>query len=119
MSDGSPISYLAVGAGLPVATREGHVFGTVELVLQIPSEDLFDGIVVKTKSGIRFVDRDQVLEITDMKITCDLDDQQAASLPPPDGPPVFSVDALEDQGSSLHDIVGRLFRRPTWKPDGQ
>jgi hypothetical protein len=24
------------------------------------------------------------------------------------------VDALEDAGGSLHDILGRLFRRPHW-----
>jgi hypothetical protein len=117
MTEGTPISYLAVEKGLPVATRDGHTFATVEHVLQIPAEDLFDGVVVKTEHGIRFVDRDQILTITDTLITCDLDDAQAAALPAPDGSPVYSVDALQDDGRSLHDVLGRLFRRPRWKLD--
>jgi hypothetical protein len=28
--------------------------------------------------------------------------------------PVYHVDALADSGHSLHDILGRLFRRPRW-----
>jgi hypothetical protein len=27
---------------------------------------------------------------------------------------VYRVDALADSGQSLHDILGRLFRRPHW-----
>ena len=37
-----------------------------------------------------------------------------AGLAPPDGAPVYRVDALEDTGHSLHDVLGRLFRRPRW-----
>jgi hypothetical protein len=43
-----------------------------------------------------------------------VDDAQASLLPPPDGPPVYRVDALADTGSSLHDRLGRLFGRPHW-----
>jgi hypothetical protein len=39
---------------------------------------------------------------------------QAAQLPAPQGSPVYHVDALADSGHSLHDILGRLFRRPHW-----
>jgi hypothetical protein len=28
---------------------------------------------------------------------------------------VYRVDALADSGNSLHDVLGRLFRRPRWK----
>jgi hypothetical protein len=67
--------------------------------------------VVATDSGLRFVDRDQIDQITTTRVSCALSDAQAAALPPPDGPPVFAV---EDVGPSLHDQFGRLFRRPHW-----
>jgi hypothetical protein len=38
-------------------------------------------------------------------------------LAPPQGAPVYHVDALADTGQSLHDILGRLFRRPRWIAD--
>ena len=117
MTEGTPISYEAVSHGTPVTTKAGRTFGTVEHVLEIPAEDLFDGIVVATDDGIRFVDRDQILSITDTAITCDLDDAAVAALPAPDGPPVFHVSALDYEGKSVHDVVRRLFHRPGWKPE--
>ena len=57
--DDTPISYLALEVGTLVQTSSGKTIGTVEHVLQIPEEDLFDGIVVATDHGLRFVDRDQ------------------------------------------------------------
>ena len=50
--------------GTPVLSSSNSEFGTVEHVLQIPEEDVFDGIAVKTKHGLRFVDRDQITDIT-------------------------------------------------------
>jgi len=117
MTEGTPIAYDGLPTGTPVLTRAGQRFGTVEHVLQIPEEDLFDGIVVATEDGLRFVDRDQILTITDVAVTCDLDVQQAASLPPPQGPPVYRVDALQDTGRSLSDMFGRMFRRGRWKTE--
>jgi hypothetical protein len=108
------ISYQAVPAGVPVLTATGHEIGTLEHVLQIPEEDLFDGLVVATKDGLRFVDADQVQVITAVYIRSTLDDDAASRLPAPDGPPVYRVDALEDAGRSLGDRFGRLFRRARW-----
>ena len=64
MDAGEPISYLALENGTPVVTATGTEFGTVVHVLQIPQLDEFDGIVVGTKHGHRFVDRDPSAEIT-------------------------------------------------------
>jgi hypothetical protein len=116
-TDGTPIAYGALATGTPVNTRDGHRIGSVEHVLEIPEEDLFDGIVVATADGLRFVDRDQVLTITDRAVTCDLDEAAAATLPAPEGSEVYHVDALQDAGSSLHDRFGRMFRRGKWTLD--
>ena len=60
----TPIAYGALEKGTVMLTRSGRQFGTVEHVLQIPEEDLFDGIVTATEHGLRFVDRDQIEAIT-------------------------------------------------------
>ena len=53
MDEGRPIPYMALAVGAPVLNSSNAEFGTVEHVLQIPAEDLFDGIAVKTKRGLR------------------------------------------------------------------
>lgn len=111
---GTPIAYSALPKGVPVAARSGRRFGTVEHVLQIPEEDLFDGIVVATDKGLRFVDRDQVEQITTAEVTCALTHAEATALPAPDGSPVYKADPLADAGQSLHDRFGRMFGRPRW-----
>ena len=114
MTDDAAISYQAATRGTPVLSSTGNQIGTLEHVLEVPEVDVFDGIVITTKDGLRFIDADYVERITRSYIRCSLDDAQARQLPPPDGAPVYRVDALADSGQSLHDILGRLFRRPHW-----
>jgi hypothetical protein len=113
-NDERAISYAAASPGTPVLTSDGTEIGTLEHVLQVPDLDLFDGIVVATGDGLRFVDADQIGVITTVCIRTSLDQAQAKLLPAPDGPPVYHVDAVEDTGDSMHDRLGRLFRRPRW-----
>lgn len=112
-----PIAYSALGKGVPLLTQSGKQFGTVEHVLQIPEEDLFDGIVVATSDGLRFVGRDQISEITTAYVRCTLTDEQAAALPAPSGNATFTADASQDAGTSLHDRFGRMFGRERWTQD--
>jgi hypothetical protein len=114
MSDDEAISYLAAERGTPVLSSTGSQIGTLEHVLAVPEVDVFDGIVIATKNGLRFIDADYVARITRTRISSSLDDVQAAQLAPPDGAPVYRVDALQDTGHSLHDVLGRMFRRPRW-----
>jgi hypothetical protein len=115
MDEGRPISYEALAVGTPVVTSEGTEFGRVHHVLQIPELDLFDGISVKTRHGLRFVDRDQIAEITATVVRCALTEQEATTLPPPTGPPVVKLDVAHDEGHSLTARLGRFFGRPHWK----
>jgi hypothetical protein len=117
MTDDTAISYQAVPTGVPVLTTTGREIGTLEHVLQIPAEDLFDGLVVATQDGLRFIDADQVQVITAAYVRSTLDDDAAAHLPAPDGAPVYHVDALQDTGRNLGDRLGRLFRRARWLSD--
>ena len=42
----------------------GTQIGTLEHVLEVPEVDVFDGIVIATKAGLRFIDADYVQRIT-------------------------------------------------------
>jgi hypothetical protein len=114
MSSEQPISYLALAVGTPVESSSGRSFGTVEHVLQIPELDLFDGLVVTTESGLRFIARDQILELTTSAVHCALADDEVAQLLPPEGTPTFGVDALQDVGPALTARLGRMFGRSHW-----
>jgi hypothetical protein len=114
MTDDTPISYMAAVPGTPVLSSSGTEIGTLEHVLQVPEVDVFDGIVIATGAGLRFIDADNVQQITRSSIQTSLDDTQASQLAPPDGAPVYRVDALADTGHSMHDVLGRMFRRPHW-----
>ena len=115
VDEGRPISYLALETGTPVESATGRSFGSVEHVLVVPELDVFDGIVVKTPQGLRFVDRDQIADITSAVVRCALSEDQVASLPPPSGRPVLQVDPGHDVGRSLSARYGRMFGREHWK----
>jgi hypothetical protein len=115
MEEGRPISYEALPKGAAVLSSSGTQFGTVEHVLQIPELDLFDGIAVKTDHGLRFVDRDQVTDITTTLVRCTLTDEEVQDLPAPKGSLVLHPDTAHDEGPSLTARFGRLFGRQHWK----
>ncbi|HMD44817.1 MAG TPA: hypothetical protein VKG43_01560 [Acidimicrobiales bacterium] len=106
---------MALAVGTPVLSSTDTEFGTVEHVLQVPEEDLFDGIAVRTKDGPRFVDRDQITDITTTLVRCALTDDEVAALPAPKGTLVMHPDPQHDEGSSLSARWGRLFGREHWK----
>lgn len=115
VDDERPISYLALTVGTPVLTWAGTQFGTVHHVLQIPELDLFDGISVKTRHGLRFVDRDQITEITTKAVRCSLTDEAAAALPAPEGTAAVEPDLDYEESGALTARLGRLFGRSHWK----
>jgi hypothetical protein len=115
--DAQPVSYEGVPHGVPLLTSNGTRFGTLEKVLEVPSEDLFDGVIVKTEHGRRFVDRDQISEITTEYVKCDLDDAAASRLPEPDGTAAFDADAGYGEGNSFREWVHRTFEHGGWKAE--
>ena len=115
MNEGEPISYLALEVGTPVVSETGNSFGTVKHVLQVPELDLFDGIVVTTAKGLRFVTRDQIADITTARVRCALSDEQAAALPEPHGTLVLHPDLAYGEGHGLSAWYARAFGRLHWK----
>jgi hypothetical protein len=117
MDDETPISYLALTNGTPVVSTAGTEFGTVEHVLQDDALDFFDGLVVRTHEGRRFVDADQVQTITPSRVHTSVEDDQVAQLPQPDGSAVLEADPDEYDGNGLSAWFGRMFLREHWMRD--
>jgi hypothetical protein len=79
--DGHAIGYLALTRGVPVHASDGERVGTVRRVLDNEREHIFDGIVIDTPSGRRFVDAPEVARIAERRVTLTIDSAQAARLP--------------------------------------
>jgi hypothetical protein len=83
--DEHSISYLALPRGVPVLSSDGVELGTVHRALDNAREHIFDGIVVKTADGRRFVDAPEVARITNRRVVLTIDAAEAANLPPDRG----------------------------------
>jgi sporulation protein YlmC with PRC-barrel domain len=102
-----PIAYTALQPGTPVQTSDGDQFATVQAVLVDEKVSVFDGIVVQTAEGTRFVDADQISTIYTSHVRTTLSAAQAANLLPPDGSTLVEVKPTR----SMTDRLGRMFGR--------
>jgi hypothetical protein len=105
-----PIAYTALQPGTPVHTSDGHPFGTVQTVLVDERVSVFDGIVVETAEGTRFVDADQIGSIHTSHVHTTLTAEQAANLPPPDGSNLVEIKPSTSLGARLGRMFGRRKR---------
>jgi hypothetical protein len=80
---GEPISYLVLAEGTPVYTSDGEQIGEVGRVLAVPDDDIFDGLIVDTPHGDRFVDSEHVGELYERAATLELSTDQARHLHDP------------------------------------
>ena len=80
--DDHQIGYQALPRGVPVHASDGARIGTVHRVLDNRREHIFDGIVIDTEGGRRFVDAPEVARITRSRVTLTIDAAAAAELPP-------------------------------------
>ena len=86
LDDGHQIGYKLLPRGVPVHSSDGVEVGKVYRVLDNAREHIFDGIVIDTRDGRRFVDAPEVARITELRVTLTIDADEAAKLPPPRGP---------------------------------
>jgi hypothetical protein len=106
--DGPAISYKLLGRGTVVHTSDGDLLGTVDQVLDNVREDIFDGIVVRTSRGERFVDAPEVARITQQRVTLSIDAAEAAQLP------AYEPGAPQYEANTRAGRLARLFGRG-WK----
>jgi hypothetical protein len=102
-----PIAYTALQSGTPVQTADGQTFATVQTVLVDEKVSVFDGIVVQTPQGTRFVDADHIGTIYTTYVGTTLSAEQAENLPPPDGSTLVDIKPPR----SMADRLGRMFGR--------
>lgn len=63
MDEGNAISFKVVRRGTPVLSADGVELGKVRRVQEAKRENIFDGIVIDTAKGLRFVDAPEVERI--------------------------------------------------------
>jgi hypothetical protein len=81
--DGHAISYKALRRGTPVRAADGTEVGKVRRVLDNARENIFDGIVVETRDGMRFVDAPEVARIAELAVTLTISAEEVRELPAP------------------------------------
>jgi len=79
--DGHAIAYKVLRRGTPVRSSDGIQVGTVRRVLENARENIFDGIVVDTRDGKRFVDAPEVARIAERAVTLTITADDARDLP--------------------------------------
>lgn len=108
--DGYAISYKVLEPGTPVVDRDGHHVGSVRQILENAAEHIFDGLVIETPGGERFVDAPEVARIAERRVTLALDSEGVAGLPErdPAGGPTFRANA---RGGRLSRYLGGGWKR--------
>jgi hypothetical protein len=106
-ADELAISYDVLRRGTAVVDSEGVEVGTVHEVLDNAREHIFDGIVVATRDGRRFVDAPEVARITNRAVTLTIDAGTVAARPERSAPP----GAVTRLGDDLRRGASRLRRR--------
>lgn len=109
---GYRIAFEALERGTPVRTSDGDEIGTVKKVMIVHEKHLFDGIVVSTASGDRFVDAPEVDEIFERLVTLKLDSSAAASLPEPgENPAAMKVNPADFSKGGVRGLWNRITGR--------
>jgi sporulation protein YlmC with PRC-barrel domain len=104
--DGHAISYKVLARGTPVSTADGVEIGRVRDVLESSREQIFDGLVVDTPEGVRWVDAPEVARIYERRVVLAIGAEEARQLPERD--PKGGVSYVPNvKGGRL----GRLWRR--------
>ena len=79
--DEHAIGYQVVPRGLPVVATDGVEVGAFHRALHHGRENLFDGMVIRTEDGKRFVDAPEVARITNKRVLLTIDAAEVAALP--------------------------------------
>jgi hypothetical protein len=83
--DGHAISYKVLRRGTPVRSADGVQVGTVRRVLENARENIFDGIVIDTREGKRFVDAPEVARVAERGVTLTITADEVSELSAPGG----------------------------------
>jgi hypothetical protein len=112
-SRGQPIAYTALTNGTPVyLSDETTLLGRVKRVMAVPEKDIFDGIVVTTEHGDRFVDAPETGAMYENAIFLRIGADEASRLPDPKGnPAVMAVGPDEASEGAARFGISRTAKR--------
>jgi hypothetical protein len=117
---GDPTSYLELDDGVPVFSADGRQVGAVEHVLADANADVFDGLVIDTRTGPgghRFADATQVEALYERGAVLTLDAAACERLPEPsEGPAVMAVDPDDTTPDDLGDKLKRAWNLISGNP---
>ena len=109
---GERIAYTGLATGTPVYTSDGELIGRVKRVMAVKEKDIFDGLVLDTPSGARFVDAPETGEMYENAVLLKIDVEEARRLPGPEGnPAVMSVGPDEAAEGRARFGIGRAAKR--------
>src|SRR3712207_393646 len=114
---GQPIAYMVLAEGTPVQGRDGGEVGTVKRVLADTGTDIFDGLILDTPDGDRFVDAPQVADLYTRVVILDMTAAEAQTLPEPTPSPAAvdlsaeDVASDESAGDKVRDAARRAWDR--------
>jgi hypothetical protein len=100
IDDGHAVHYTELARGTPVYSSDEVEVGKVVEVLDNYREHIFDGLVIETATGRRFVDAPEVARTAERGVTLTIAAAEVEGLPPP--PP---------RGTRVGGALGRLFKR--------
>jgi len=80
-ADGPAVSFKVLRRGTVVRSSDGVQVGTVRRVLELPRENLFDGIEVDTADRRIFVDAPEVAHLAERAVTLAITAEDVAALP--------------------------------------
>jgi hypothetical protein len=114
MDHGSQIAYTVLAEGTPVISADGGTIGSVKRVLADEASDIFDGIVIDTHQGERFVDAPEIDALYERAVVLSIPSAQASELPRHQAAPaVIEVDADTIAGDGPGD-KSRSFVKRAW-----
>ena len=114
---GEPISYMVLVEGTRVVGTDGAEIGTVKRVLADSAADIFDGLILDTPAGDRFVDAPQVGDLYTRLVVLNMTAAEAQSLPEPTPSPAAvdlsadDVSSDESAGDKVRDAARRAWDR--------
>jgi sporulation protein YlmC with PRC-barrel domain len=109
---GERISYLVLEVGTPCYTSDGEAIGRVKRVLAAPEEDVYDGLILATDEGDRFVDADHASELYEHAVVLSIPADQVHHLPDPTAnPAAMAVEPDDTVHHSAGQELGHLLRR--------
>jgi hypothetical protein len=112
---GRPIAYQGLAVSTAVFDREGERIGSVEKVLMIEEEDVFDGLVIDTDGGTRFIDAAEVGHLAERRVDLNVSGAEVAQRPNHEySAPTY--DASIPSGR-MQDLWRRFTLRRLWRRD--